>query len=65
MQVEHMKSMIDGDNNQKGGESTEKAEEKMSPELVRLILAPCIPLELNIQYNNPSNNPLCLCETCP
>lgn len=36
----------------------------MSPELAHIITVEFHTSELNCQFNNPDNNPLCKCETC-
>lgn len=64
-QVERAKSLINGGNILKGKKITGRVEdEKMSPELARIITADCHTSELNCQFDNPDNDPLCKCETC-
>jgi hypothetical protein len=65
-QVERVKSVINGGNVPKGQKNTRKVvDEKMTQELAHVISTECFTSEVNIQFNNPDNNPPCKCETCP
>lgn len=58
-QVEHTKSVINGGNALKEKKNIRKVDnEKMTQELACIIVAECFTSELNIQFDNPDNNPL-------
>jgi hypothetical protein len=64
-QVEQAKSLINGGNILKGKKSTRRVEdEKLCPELDHIITLEYHTSELNCQFDNPDNDPLCKCEMC-